>query len=229
MRRAMRHLAGLGHVRCAFLAGPRGSWSNRERLRGLRAAARSLGSELVTIGPMGRAGSDFPSGAAAANQVLESGATAVLAYNDLVAVGVLSRLAELGVRVPDELSVVGFDDIPLASMVTPPLTTVAAPAELAGRTAVEALIDGMEHPAAQPAAAVRRLATTLVVRGSTAAPVVGGVPVWCGQGNFYCVPASMQVRWAAGTATPFATLTSASMSINLSNAELTTATLRSLQ
>jgi DNA-binding LacI/PurR family transcriptional regulator len=172
MRRAMRHLAELGHVRCAFLAGPRGSWSNHERLRGLRTAARSLGTELFTIAPAGRVGSDFPSGAAAADLVLETGATAVLAYNDLVAVGVLSRLAELGVRVPDELSVVGFDDIPLAAMVTPSLTTVAAPAELAGRTAVDALIDGMEQPAAQPAAAVRRLATTLVVRGSTAAPAL---------------------------------------------------------
>jgi len=167
MRQAMRHLAELGHVRCAFVAGPRGSWSNRERLRGLRACARAVGAELVTIGPVAP---QFASGAAAADRVLQDGATAVLAYNDLVAVGILSRLAELGVRVPDELSVVGFDDIPLATMVTPPLTTVAAPTELAGRAAVEVLLDGLEHGAARPAAAVQRLEATLVVRGSTAPP-----------------------------------------------------------
>jgi DNA-binding LacI/PurR family transcriptional regulator len=170
MRQAMRHLADLGHVRCAFVAGPRRSWSGRERLRGLRSCARAVGTELITIGPAGWVGSDFPSGAAAANRVLETGATAVLAYNDLVAVGILSRLVELGVRVPDELSVVGFDDIPLAAMVTPPLTTVAAPTELAGRAAVEALLDGLEPGAAQPPAAVQRLPVTLVVRSSTAPP-----------------------------------------------------------
>ncbi len=166
---AVRHLAELGHVRCAFVAGPRRSWSNRERLRGLRACTRAVGAELVTIGPVAP---QFTSGAAAADRVLETGATAVLAYNDLVAVGVLSRLAELGVRVPDELSVVGFDDIPLAAMVTPPLTTVAAPTELAGRVAVEALLDRLQDGAAQRPAAVQRLPTTLVVRSSTAAPAL---------------------------------------------------------
>jgi DNA-binding LacI/PurR family transcriptional regulator len=169
MRQAMRHLAELGHVRCAFVAGPRRSWSNRERLRGLRSCARAVGAELVTIGPVAP---QFASGAAAADRVLETGATAVLAYNDLVAVGVLSRLAELGVRVPDELSVVGFDDIPLATMVTPPLTTVAAPTELAGRAAVEALLDHLGPGAAQPPAAVQRLPVTLVVRSSTAPPAL---------------------------------------------------------
>jgi DNA-binding LacI/PurR family transcriptional regulator len=167
MRQAMRHLAELGHVRCAFVAGPRGSWSNRERLRGLRACARAVGAELVTIGPVAP---QFASGAAAAERVLETGATAVLAYNDLLAVGIMSRLAELGVRVPDELSVVGFDDIPLATMVTPPLSTVAAPTELAGRAAVEALLDRLEHGAGQPPRPVQRLEATLVVRGSTAPP-----------------------------------------------------------
>jgi DNA-binding LacI/PurR family transcriptional regulator len=169
MRQAMRHLAELGHVRCAFVAGPRRSWSNRERLRGLRAAARTAGAEVVTIGPVAP---QFESGAAAADRVLETGATAVLAYNDLVAVGILSRLAELGVRVPHELSVVGFDDIPLAAMVTPPLTTVAAPTELAGRAAVQVLLERLEHGGAQTTPAVQRLPATLVVRGSTAPPAL---------------------------------------------------------
>lgn len=89
-----------------------------------------------------------------------------------MAVGILSRLAALGVRVPDELSVVGFDDIRLAAMVTPPLTTVAAPTELAGRAAVEALLDDLDGGAARGVAAVHRLVPTLVVRRSTAAPAL---------------------------------------------------------
>jgi hypothetical protein len=102
----------------------------------------------------------------------------------------------------------------------------------AGTVAPDPLwIDGIISPfsSAPPdflASSVNNEASVQVVGGSTAAPVVGGVPVWCGQGNSYCVPASMQVRWAAGTATPFATFTTASMTINLSDAELTTAIIR---
>jgi DNA-binding LacI/PurR family transcriptional regulator len=169
MRQAMGHLTSLGHSRCAFVSGPRRSWSNQQRLRGLRAAARSARAEIVTIGPVAP---QFASGAQVAERVLRTGATAVLAYNDLVAVGIVRRLAELGVRVPDQLSVVGFDDIPLAAMVTPPLTTVAAPTALAGRAAVEMLLHRLDGPAGQPAPAdVRKLPATLVVRGSTAAPL----------------------------------------------------------
>jgi DNA-binding LacI/PurR family transcriptional regulator len=122
MKQAVRHLAELGHRQCVFISGPRRSWSNQQRQHGLRAAARAHGIEFEILGPVAP---QFQSGVERAEQVLNTGATAVLAYNDLVAVGVLSRLAELGVGVPEQLSVVGFDDIPLAAMVVPPLTTVA--------------------------------------------------------------------------------------------------------
>jgi LacI family transcriptional regulator/LacI family repressor for deo operon, udp, cdd, tsx, nupC, and nupG len=135
----------------------------------LRAEARRLGIEVVTLGPVAP---QFEAGAEVADQALETGATAVLAYNDLVAVGILSRLADLGVRVPDELSVIGFDDIPLAAMVTPPLTTISAPAALAGRTAVETLLDRLHPGATPPPTPVQRLSATLVVRGSTAPPAL---------------------------------------------------------
>jgi DNA-binding LacI/PurR family transcriptional regulator len=168
MRQAIDHLAALGHARCAFLSGPRRSWSNQQRRRGLRAAARAAGAEIVTIGPVAP---QFEGGVDAAEQVLATGATAVLAYNDLVAAGILSRLAALGVEVPGELSVVGFDDIPLAAMLIPALTTVAAPTAQAGAAAVDALLSRLEEPGAQPAQpSVRELPATLVVRGSTAAP-----------------------------------------------------------
>jgi DNA-binding LacI/PurR family transcriptional regulator len=168
MRQAMAHLAELGHRRCAFLAGPRRSWSNQQRLRGLHAAADAAGAEIVTIGPVTP---QFQGGVDAAEQVLASGVTAVLAYNDLVAAGILSRLAALGVEVPAQLSVVGFDDIPLAAMLTPALTTVAAPTIEAGAAAVEALLSRLEQPGAPPT--VQKLAPTLAVRGSTAAPGAG--------------------------------------------------------
>ena len=160
MRQAVAHLSALGHTRCAFVSGPRRSWSNQQRLRGLRAA----GADIVTIGPVAP---QFEGGVDAAEQVLASGVTAVLAYNDLVAAGILSRLAELGVGVPDDLSVVGFDDIPLAAMLTPALTTVAAPTATAGAAAVNALMTHLEDPHAPPT--VLGLPTRLEVRGSTAA------------------------------------------------------------
>jgi DNA-binding LacI/PurR family transcriptional regulator len=167
MRQAMEHLAALGHTRCAFVSGPRRSWSNQQRLRGLRAAARAAGAELMTIGPVAP---QFGGGVEAAEPVLAGGATAVLAYNDLVAAGVLSRLAELDVEVPRELSVIGFDDIPLAAMLTPALTTVAAPTVRAGGAAVETLLARLETGTEPPAAADHQLPATLVVRSSTAAP-----------------------------------------------------------
>jgi DNA-binding LacI/PurR family transcriptional regulator len=174
MRQAMAHLAVLGHVRVAFISGPRRSWSNQQRLRGLRAAARGAGAEIVTVGPVAP---QFHGGVDAAEQVLASGATAVLAYNDLVAAGILSRLAHLGVAVPGELSVVGFDDIPLAAMLTPALTTVAAPTAQAGAAAVDVLLDAIAprsspepHPEPEPEPTVRQLPSALVVRASTAPP-----------------------------------------------------------
>jgi DNA-binding LacI/PurR family transcriptional regulator len=161
IRQAIAHLGALGHERCAFLSGPRRSWSNQQRLRGLRGAD----AEIVTIGPVAP---QFEGGVDAAEQVLASAVTAVLAYNDLVAAGVMSRLAQLRVEVPSDVSVVGFDDIPLAAMLTPALTTVAAPTARAGAAAVDALLSRLDEPDAP--STVRRLPATLVVRGSTAAP-----------------------------------------------------------
>ncbi len=167
MRQAVEHLASLGHTRCAFVSGPRRSWSNQQRHKGLRSAARRFGIEAVIIGPVAP---QFDSGVTAAEAVLEAGVTAAIAYNDLVAVGILSRMAELGVRVPEEFSIVGFDDIALAAMVTPPLTTVALPTALAGRAAVELLLGGLERAEVPASCVTRRLPARLVVRGSTAAP-----------------------------------------------------------
>ena len=167
MKQAVEHLASLGHRRCAFVSGPRRSWSNQQRHKGLRAAARDCSVETVLIGP---AAPQFESGVAAVQAILDAGVSAVLAYNDLVAVGILSRLAELGLQVPQALSVVGFDDIPLAAMVTPALTTVAVPTALAGRASIELLLERLDAGEHTASTDVRKLPASLVVRGSTAAP-----------------------------------------------------------
>ena len=168
-RQAVEHLAALGHARIAYLSGPESSWSNTERRAGLRTAAQRAGLDLVELGPFAPR---FTSGVQAADLVLADGATAVLAYNDLMALGVLSRLAARGVRVPHELSVVGCDDIAMAAMATPPLTTIAMPHVAAGRAAIDLLLRRLNAGTAA-ALGVRALGTHLLVRSSTMPPPGG--------------------------------------------------------
>ena len=121
-----------GHRRLAFLAGPDRSASNVLRLRGLEDLRRRRpGLELQVI----PGGSNFESGHSSVPAVLRSGATGILAFNDLVGMGLLSGLHESGVRVPEEISVTGFDDIPFARYTTPSLTTAAVPITELGEAA----------------------------------------------------------------------------------------------
>jgi LacI family transcriptional regulator len=118
------HLVELGHTRLAFLAGPPRSASNNLRLQGLEAFKAAHPQVEVT---MLEGGSDFDTGHGAVDAVLESGATGILAFNDLVAMGLMSGLHERGLDVPGDISVTGFDDIPFAQYTTPALTTAAVP------------------------------------------------------------------------------------------------------
>lgn len=160
---AVEHLHALGHREIAYLAGPDG-FSNDMRLRGFRAATDRLGLEGLELGPFPVR---FAAGVRAADLVLATSATAVVAYNDEIAVGVLNRLADRRLRVPEDISVVGFDDTSIAEMVTPRLTTVRLPAAAAGAAAVQILLDAMRG---------REVATSgpldlpgeLIVRSSTA-------------------------------------------------------------
>ncbi|WP_084129070.1 LacI family DNA-binding transcriptional regulator [Demequina sp. NBRC 110055] len=157
VRAALEHLKALGHTRVAYVGGPASSWSDARR----RAALGDVsGVEIVDIGghrPI------HQGGVAAADLIVAAGATAVLAYNDLVALGVMSRLTARGLDVPGDISVVGFDDIPAASYASPALTTVALPLTRAGHEATT-LLDGLDTAAAPPTV---RLAVELVVRDST--------------------------------------------------------------
>ena len=156
------HLAGLGHRDLGFLAGPASSWSGAQRRRGIRAACQRQGLRLHELGPVAPT---FDGGQSAADEVLSAPVTAVIAYNDLVAIGLGQALAERSVDVPGRLSIVGFDDIPMAGMIRPSLTTVANPVAEAGREAVDLLLSQLNDPAI----GVRqvRVPTSLQVRGST--------------------------------------------------------------
>ncbi|WP_119731689.1 LacI family DNA-binding transcriptional regulator [Thermomonospora amylolytica] len=159
-RAAMEHLAGLGHRRVALVSGPSGSWTSGE-IR--KAVLETPDLETVVIGP------NSPTeegGLAVAAQVAEAGVTGVLAYNDLVAIGLIEGLGALGVSVPGDISVIGFDDSITGRLYRPKLTTVAMPAGDAGRMAVDLLVQSMS--------AATVLETHLVVRESTAPPK--GVP-----------------------------------------------------
>ncbi|MEV0943395.1 LacI family DNA-binding transcriptional regulator [Micromonospora wenchangensis] len=179
-RAAIEHLLGLGHRRLALLGGPRGSWTNQQMRRAAGAAARSGGAELTVLGPNPPTETG---GGELATRVRDSGVTAVLAYNDLMAIGLIEGLDQLGIRVPQDVSVVGVDDIALSRLTRPKLTTVATPTAAAGRTAVDMLLQHDSDPRPRGggrAAAVgdRRttaqvmLQTELVIRDSTG-PVPG--------------------------------------------------------
>lgn len=159
------HLFGLGHRRVAYLEGPDGT-ANENRRRGL-ADFLETAPDLEVVRIPGGAGSEH--GVAAAPAVMAAGVTAVLAFNDLVAIGLVHALVESGVRVPDDISVTGFDDIPFARYMSPSLTTASVPHDLVGALAwnrMQSLISGgtPEHNVVfQPRIEVRR---------STAPPAV---------------------------------------------------------
>src|SRR5258706_3885443 len=168
MSQVVRHIVSLGHRRCAYLGGPRNAWSNRQRLRGLHMSAKSHGIELVELGPFEP---KFEGGIQGTDLALKARATVILAYNDLMALGVLSRLAARGIKVPLDMSVVGFDDVLYAAMCAPPLTTVSMPMESAGRAAVNLLLgrrvgdSGMREKIDHV-----ELDTELIVRATTGPP-----------------------------------------------------------
>jgi LacI family transcriptional regulator len=159
MRLAVEHLVSLGHRDIAYAYGPENSWSNRARWQALKATGQSC----ERVGPFPR-GRMF--GSAAADALLNTRATAYIAFNDLLAIGILARLRERGVRVPGDVSVVGCDDIFGADFCNPPLTTLTAPIEQAGRVAVSLLLSHLDA-AAEPQRRAVVLPTHLTIREST--------------------------------------------------------------
>ncbi|WP_430791493.1 LacI family DNA-binding transcriptional regulator [Actinoplanes sp. G11-F43] len=170
-RSATRHLIGLGHRDIAMISGP-GHLFCQARLDGHRSALQSAGLP-VRDEDVVQAALTHEGGYQAALELLRrpQRPTAVFAGNDLQAVGVYQAARTLGLRVPDDLSVIGFDDLPIAVMVDPPLTTIRQPLTEMAMAATElALALGRGETASQTGI---ELATRLVVRASTAPPVQG--------------------------------------------------------
>jgi DNA-binding LacI/PurR family transcriptional regulator len=166
---ATRHLIELGHRRIAIICGPEGLWSSRARLDGYRAALDSAGlspdEDLVR-----RANFSASGGKTQAAELLSlpRPPTAIVAGNDSQAFGVLQALGERRLRAPDHLSVIGFDDVPVASWATPALTTIRQPLAAMAATAFRMLRADPATAAGEPRHI--ELATTLVIRESTAPP-----------------------------------------------------------
>ncbi|MET7456827.1 LacI family DNA-binding transcriptional regulator [Streptomyces sp. NPDC005574] len=168
---ATRHLVELGHTRIGAISGPSRIMCSRARVDGYRAALETAGlpvdPQLITAG-------DFhhEAGYRRGLELLRrpDRPTAVFAGNDLQALGLYEAARELGLRIPEDLSVVGFDDLPVARWVGPPLTTVRQPLTEMAEAAAKLVLDlGREDGASATATRVE-LATSLVVRSSTAPP-----------------------------------------------------------
>jgi LacI family transcriptional regulator len=134
----LRHLAGLGHTTLAYVGGPKRSWAAGERLRAVRQSGAIAGikvGEYMVDTPV------FDSAEDLVDTIARSGVTSVLAFNDQMALGILAGLSRLGISVPTEISVVGIDDVPMAAMVAPPLSTIALPTNEVGVAVVTKLTD----------------------------------------------------------------------------------------
>jgi LacI family repressor for deo operon, udp, cdd, tsx, nupC, and nupG len=161
-RQAVEHLVSLGHRSIAYLSGPVGSWSDGIRWSAIQAAARGLNVRTFGLGPFAPT---FASGAPAADALANSDATACIAFNDLLAIGAMRRLAARGIDVPRDLSVVGCDDIFGADFCNPPLTTVTGDLQRVGRTAIQILLGMLQDPGR--AADRVTLPTHLTIRASS--------------------------------------------------------------
>lgn len=168
---ATNHLIELGHRRIAFIDGPDRLRTTAERRLGyvqaLRHADLPVREELIHAG-----GYDAPGGAQALSRIIDAGAkfTAVFASNDAMAMGCLQELRRRRLQVPSDVSLIGFDDVPVVRWLDPPLTTVAVPMADIGRAGVARLLDHLRDPKRVSKRRVTVHRCELVQRSSTALP-----------------------------------------------------------
>jgi LacI family transcriptional regulator len=174
---ALEHLHAMGHRKIAFIRGPKALTDSAPRWRGVRSCAKTLELELdprmVVDLPESRDPiSSFEAGFKLTENLIEAKRpfTAVLAFDDMSAFGAIRALAKSGLRVPENCSVMGFDDVAPSALYTPPLTTVRQPMEAMGASAASIVVDGINRVVEKrPIAAAihRKVAPELVVREST--------------------------------------------------------------
>jgi LacI family transcriptional regulator len=175
---AMEHLYSLGHRKIAFIRGPKMLGDSIPRWRGVRSFARSVGLDIdpalvVDLPDSLDPNTGFESGFKLTDELLKHKKrfTAVMAFDDMTAFGTIRGLARAGLKVPEDCSVIGFDDVIPAGLSVPSVTTVRQPMEAMGNTAVEIILEGMNAAAEERefAAVHRLLAPELVVRESSRA------------------------------------------------------------
>ncbi len=162
-REAVTHLLRLGRTRVATITGPQNMIAGADRLVGYQAALRDRGlpsdSGLIVEGDFTETG-----GYRAMQQLLTRHPDAIFAASDIMAFGALRALREAGLHVPEDVAIIGFDDLPQSARCEPPLTTVRQPTYRLGTTTVDTLLDLIEYPDSSPRRIV--LPTELVVRAS---------------------------------------------------------------
>jgi LacI family transcriptional regulator len=168
-RMAVEHLIRLGHHRIATITGPLNMSGGQDRLEGYRQALQAhrlpVDEDLIVEGDFTEDGS-----MAAARQLLSRSVTAIFAASDMMAVGALKVVREAGLRVPQDVALVGLDDVPVATALQPALTTVRQPIEQMGSMAADLLLDLLENPPNEQAPAHKIiLPAKLVVRESCGA------------------------------------------------------------
>ena len=172
----VRHLVGLGHTGIAFVSGPKDNFDARQREAGFRAAMAKLAPDA----PLRIVSGNFSesSGYLAGRELLaaKTRPQAVFAANDMMAVGCLQAFKEAGLDVPGDIALAGFDDIPIARYVTPPLSTVRVRIAELGKNAMDLLADLMDRPGSS-AASVHTLGCDIVVRESCGAHRGGAAPI----------------------------------------------------
>jgi LacI family transcriptional regulator, galactose operon repressor len=161
IRQAVEHLAAYGHRKCAFVTCAQ---PGSPREASIRRELDAADFDVVEFGPYEPR---FETGIHAAPLVLAEGATAVIAHNDLVALGLLQQFAALGVRVPEDVSVIGIDDTILASTASPGLATVRIDPNDVATAASDLLLGIIAKPLAQPEPEVITVGTRLIPRASS--------------------------------------------------------------
>ena len=165
-RQAVHHLMQLGRQRIATIAGPHNMIAGMDRYRGYQAALRE---KNVEFNPALTVEANFTEegGYHAMQRLLCQKPDAVFAASDIMAIGAMRALKEAGLRIPQDVAVIGFDDIPQARVNSPALTTVRQPIQRVGGMAAETLVDIIEHPESQPRHII--LPAELVIRGTCGA------------------------------------------------------------
>jgi LacI family transcriptional regulator len=160
---AVKHLAELGHKHIAFVAGPTASWINTDRWNLLMKNAVDLG---MTISEIGANEPTVEGGKNSLDRVRAAGVTAVVTYNDVMAIGLLRAATAAGIRVPEDLSIVGFDNIFGSDFTNPPLSTIQMPLEQVGNEAIDVLLKSFAAEDDEPLHG-SAASTSLLLRGST--------------------------------------------------------------